>query len=318
MSIKLKLPDEPIRAVAAVSGGADSMTMLYLLAEARMHGKLQAVLCAHYNHGLRQTAGRDEAHVQKACKTLDIPFVSERGQTAERAGQSGQSIEMAGREARYAFLSRVAEENCFTHILTAHTADDTLETVLLNLIRGTGLSGLCGIPYRNGLLLRPLLHACREEIMDHIQTHEISYVTDESNSDRAYRRNILRHEIIPRLLELNPALIRTAAEMTQHLREDEDVLDAMARDAIAEYGKLEPDSVTFPAKVLLELPKPVAFRVLRTLLWRIASPGAGQVHYAALLALCRPGQKGKRADLPGAYIARRTGTLLIIERQHEI
>jgi len=314
-AIALNLPPDGGLVVAAVSGGADSMTMLHLLCAAREDGRVSGIVCAHFNHRLRETAGRDEAHVRRVCAEWDVPFVTESADVAAIAAQTGQSAEMAARDARYAFLRRVAGETGAMWILSAHNAGDNAETVLLNLLRGTGLAGLCGIPYTRGQILRPLLHVSRDEIMAYVRTHQIPFVEDESNAETAYRRNLLRHEVMPVLRQINPSLDRAVTRMCEHLRQDEDFLSALAQSELARYARREGDAVAYPAKNLLETPAPVAFRILRGLAEMIAARGLEAPHMRALLSLCQKGQHGKRTGLPGAYTARRDRKYIILQKE---
>ena len=178
----------------AVSGGADSVALLfamYLLQE-----KLQISLsAAHFNHALRgEESDRDEDFVRSFCQQYDIAFVSERGEVV--AGKKG--LEAAARDARYAFLKRLPGK-----IATAHTANDNAETVLMHMVRGTGLKGLGGISPVNGALIRPMLNVTREEVLSFLAEYHLSYVTDSSNNTDQFLRNRLRHNVMPLLLQEN-------------------------------------------------------------------------------------------------------------------
>ena len=203
------------RVVCAVSGGADSMAMLYafyLLAD-----KLQISLsAAHFNHRLRrEESDRDELFVRDFCAKWDIPFYC--GCADVVAGEKG--LEAAAREARYAFLRTLPGK-----IATAHTADDNAETVLMHMIRGTGLKGLGGIaPVRDGLI-RPMLCITRKEIMAFLEEYSIPHVQDSSNDTDLFLRNRLRHHIVPLLKKENPKLAENMSAMALGLREDEKLL----------------------------------------------------------------------------------------------
>ena len=309
----MKLPPNPGVVVAAVSGGADSMVMLHLLRTMRETGGVDEIVCAHFNHGLRESAARDEGHVRRVCAEWNIPFVSESADIAAMAAQTGQSVEMAAREARYGFLRRVEEERVADYILTAHNADDNAETVLLNLIRGTGLAGLCGIPVQRGVLIRPLLHVSREEIMVYAQAHNVPYVEDESNQDTVHRRNQLRLEVIPLLRQINPSFLRAVTRMTEHLREDDDFLNATAQNMSKPHAKQEGEIIRYPAKKLEFMPRPIAFRILRALAESVSIRGLETPHMEALLSLCQKGQNGKQTNLPGKYWAYRSGEYIILD-----
>ena len=278
----IELPEGSV--LAAVSGGADSVAMLRMLADA---GRTLAV--AHYNHGLRDEAGEDEAFVKSLCGQWDLPFASERGNVPKGAG-----VEAAAREMRYAFLERVRAERGLDCIATAHTADDNAETVLLNLTRGAGLPGLCGIPYRRGRIVRPLLRVTREEILRYLSEREIPYREDASNRDTVYRRNFIRHQVIPALKKVNPSLTDAVTRLTDSLGEDEAYLAGLARE---EISRPRGDG-GFPAKRLLELPRPVAARVCRLLIQAAGPYPPERVHLEAMLNVAAGGN-GRRRNLAG-------------------
>ena len=203
--------------ICAVSGGADSMALLwamYLLKD-----KLQITLsAAHFNHHLRgDESNRDEAFVTAFCEGYDIPLYKGEGQILP--GEKG--LEDAAREARYAFLDTLPGK-----IATAHTADDNAETLLMHLIRGTGLKGLGGISPILGKRIRPMLAVTREEVLAFLDSYHLSYVEDSSNHEDAFLRNRLRHHVMPLLKQENPRLSENLTEMALQLREDEALLAA--------------------------------------------------------------------------------------------
>ena len=201
--------------ICAVSGGADSMALLwgmYLLKD-RLQIRLSA---AHFNHGLRgEESDRDEAFVRDFCSGYQIPFYC--GSARVQPGKKG--LEAAARDARYGFLKSLPGK-----IATAHTADDNAETVLIHLVRGTGLKGLGAIAPVNGCLIRPMLEVTREEVCDFLEEYHVTHITDSSNETDAFLRNRLRHRIMPLLKEENPRLAENLSAMALRLREDEEAL----------------------------------------------------------------------------------------------
>ena len=199
----------------AVSGGADSVALLfamYLLKE-KLGIQLQA---AHFNHHLRgEESQRDEDFVRSFCIFYDIPLTVGQGNVV--AGEKG--LEAAARDARYAFLATIPGK-----IATAHTADDNAETVLMHLVRGTGLKGLGGIAPVRGSLIRPMLLLTRQQVMDFIGEYNLSFVEDSSNATDAFLRNRLRHNVMPLLKGENPKLAENLSAMALRLREDEAAL----------------------------------------------------------------------------------------------
>ena len=205
--------------VCAVSGGADSVALLFAMYLLR--DKLQITLsAAHYNHHLRgDESDRDEKFVRQLCERLDIPIHVGAGNVV--AGKKG--LEAAAREARYAFLRTIQGK-----IATAHTADDNLETVLMHLVRGTGLKGLGGIAPVNGCLIRPMLDITRAEVLAFLDEYNLTYVVDSSNLQDLFLRNRLRKQVIPVLERENPNLAYNVTTLAQRLREDETVLSKLA------------------------------------------------------------------------------------------
>jgi tRNA(Ile)-lysidine synthase len=189
----------------AVSGGVDSMVMAHLFREAGFQ-----IGVAHCNFQLRgEDSKADEALVNLFCIEKKIPFHLQRFDTNAFAEESGLSIQLAARELRYKFFKEVREENGYDSIATAHHLNDSLETVLLNLTKGTGIKGLAGIPVRNEFIIRPLLFASRDEILDYASLHRIHWREDKSNTENDYQRNFLRNKVIPLLEEINPNLSET-------------------------------------------------------------------------------------------------------------
>lgn len=207
------------RVVCAVSGGADSMALLwamYLLKD-----KLQIRLsAAHFNHGLRgEESNRDEAFVWDFCEGYGIEYHVGRGKVV--AGKKG--LEAAARAARYDFFATLTGK-----VATAHTADDNAETVLMHLVRGTGLKGLGGISPVRDRLIRPMLTVTRQEVLDFLESYHIKYVVDSSNETDAFLRNRLRHHVMPLLRQENPQLAKNLSAMAMELRQDEAALAACA------------------------------------------------------------------------------------------
>lgn len=232
------------RLLLACSGGADSSAMLdFFWRHAEEYGL--TLYAAHFNHRLRgDESDRDENFVRELCQKRGIPFFTGSRDVAKAAARQKISIEMAAREARYAFLEQTAAE-LGARIATAHHAEDNLETMLLNLTRGTGLRGLCGIPPVREGIIRPLLTCTKDEILAYCKKNNVEYVTDSSNLSDLYSRNRIRAEVLPVLSQLNPRLSETAGRTSAWLREDEALLTEMAaallRESAASGGlKAEP------------------------------------------------------------------------------
>lgn len=198
-------PTQPI--LVATSGGADSVALLVALS--LLGYKVSAVHC---NFSLRaEESDGDEAYVRELSEQLKIPFYTKRFDTYSYAREHKLSIEMAARELRYSYFAELRGALGLEHRLAiAHHREDQIETVLMNIFSGTGLRGLKGMAYlRDGYIIRPMLDATREEILDFLKERALSYREDSTNREVIYQRNYIRHEIIPRLRRLNPSLEET-------------------------------------------------------------------------------------------------------------
>ena len=214
------------RIAVGVSGGADSVALLRFLAALRPQFGWDLVVC-HIHHGLRGAeADRDECFVRALADQLGLPCAVSRIDAAALALRDHISVEEAGRTARYAFFAQTAGEG--GRIATAHTLDDSIETVLMNLVRGTGLRGLCGIPRIRGNIVRPLLDCTRAEVEDYLGALGQPYCTDSTNLTDDYTRNRIRHDILPRLCELNPNFPGAMARMLPRLAAQQALTDCLA------------------------------------------------------------------------------------------
>ncbi|MEJ6791175.1 MAG: tRNA lysidine(34) synthetase TilS [Lacinutrix sp.] len=242
----------------AVSGGLDSVVLTHLCKEAKLD-----IAIAHCNFNLRdKESNGDEAFVLNLAKSLDLEAFIQHFDTNTYAQENKLSIQMAAREMRYNWFQELAEQLSFDYILTAHHADDNLETFLINLSRGTGLDGLTGIPETNGNIIRPLLSFSRETIENYAKQQKIEWREDSSNASTKYLRNQLRHEVIPKLKEVNSNLLKNFETTLQHLRETEDILEesvnAVLKRAIIDLNNNE---ITYNISEFLKLNNPRAYLV---------------------------------------------------------
>ena len=290
----MKMRIDPVcpgdRVLCAVSGGADSMYLLSRLLElAPARGF--TVLCAHFDHGMRESSKQDAAFVADWCAARGVPCFVGRG------GVSGGEAE--ARAARYAFLNACADEHGCRWILTAHTADDHAETMLLQLARGTGLRGLGGIAPVSGRLLRPMLDVTRDEVEAYLAANGIPHAEDPTNASDAYARNRIRRHVMPALRSVNEAFALHTVRTAALLREDEAFLASLAAEFLQRQG-------TAPEiAALRNLARPVRARVFQ----QLAGTPLQQCHIEALHALC-DGTEAAEAALPGGKrIVREGGRL---------
>ena len=209
--------------IVALSGGADSVALLLLLDE--MGYKVHALHCNFHLRG--EESDRDERFCEDLCLKKNIPFHRIHFDTLMYAETHKMSVEMAARELRYRYFEQLRKDIGAEGICVAHHQDDTVETVLLNLVRGTGLRGLTGIQPRNGAILRPLLCVTRTEIEAYLATKQQDYVTDSTNLETDFVRNKIRLQVVPLLRQLNPAVSENIVRTAEHLTETQKVLDAV-------------------------------------------------------------------------------------------
>ena len=209
--------------IVALSGGADSVALLLLLDE--MGYKVHALHCNFHLRG--EESDRDERFCEDLCLKKNIPFHRIHFDTLMYAETHKMSVEMAARELRYRYFEQLRKDIGAEAICVAHHQDDTVETVLLNLVRGTGLRGLTGIQPRNGAILRPLLCVTRIEIEAYLATKQQDYVTDSTNLETDFVRNKIRLQVVPLLRQLNPAVSENIVRTAEHLTEAQKVLDTV-------------------------------------------------------------------------------------------
>lgn len=228
--------------VVGLSGGADSVCLLHLLwcLKEELGIKLRAV---HVHHGLRgEEADRDAAFSGEFCRNRNIPFREVRIDAAAEAAEAGVSLEEAGRQARYRILETEAEtwekeDGICVHVAAAHHGDDSAETILHNLFRGSGLKGLSGIAPVRGRIIRPLLRTGRAEILEYLEENHLSWVEDSTNRECEYTRNRIRNELIPLIAaEINPQAVRNILRAGERISQADRYFEAQAERWLSEHG----------------------------------------------------------------------------------
>ncbi len=292
---KLLVPGE--RVLCALSGGADSMALLWCLCLLRE--ELEITLeAAHFNHRLRGAAAqRDEEAVRAFCARHAIPLSVGNGDVAAYARAEGLGIEEAARILRYDFLKSLPHDK----LATAHHAGDNAETVLMHLLRGSGLRGLRGIEPKAGKLVRPLLSCTREEILAFLQQEGMAWQEDESNGEDGCLRNRLRHHVLPRLLEEEPGLFSKITAQSELLRREDELLDRLAGELLEKAKREE----GYHCPTLLQAPAPLQGRALRLLLRDVLPQDVSRSHTDALLALLKSPSPSAQMSLPRGTLARR-------------
>ena len=282
--------------ICALSGGADSVALLFSLY--LLKDSLDITLeAAHFNHHLRgEESQRDEQFVRDLCDRYDIPL-----HFAEAHVQAGKKgLEAAARDARYAFLRSLPGV-----VATAHTADDNAETVLMHLIRGTGLKGLGGIAPVSGNVIRPMLDVTREEVEAFLAEYYLPHVEDSSNGSDEFLRNRVRHGILPLLKAENPRISGNLSRMALGLRQDEAFLSGEA-----------PSAEALAVEELKALPPALLSRSLEKFLKKSGVREPEDVHIQALRKLVFSPKPSARADFPGnIVIGRQYDRLCVLERK---
>ena len=300
------------RVLVAVSGGPDSVCLLDIMAELSNQMKLDLVI-AHYNHGLRGLEDENEDRlVEKLAEKYGLPIECER---ASDLNVNMASLEEMARKSRYAFLERVKSRQQADKIALGHNLNDQAETFLMRLFRGSGMKGLSGIPpIRDGVFIRPLIETGREEILDYLDSCQIEYAIDSSNSEKKFLRNRVRLELIPELLKYQPNLVENLGKLSSHMREENEYINSQAEIWVEE--ELQADrSGEFYIKLTAfkRLPDVFLRRVLRLIISRFIKylHGVDAGHIDSILELSRNPNPSASIHLPkGLIVKREYGKLL--------
>ncbi|MCI0362033.1 MAG: tRNA lysidine(34) synthetase TilS [Planctomycetaceae bacterium] len=302
--------------LVAVSGGADSVALARAMLDIRGAGEGRLVL-AHYNHKLRGAeSDADQAFVEQLGAGLGLEVVA-----GVRAEEGAKASEESLRSSRYEFLAQAAGQCGARYVVTAHTADDQVETVLTNILRGTGLAGLAGIPRARQLtaaatLVRPLLDVSRAEVLNYLQEVNQPFRQDSSNSSTDYTRNRIRHELLPLLeRDFNPQVRQAITRLSRLAGEADDEISGLATDLAAMHARRITDGVEIPLATLAPLSDYMARSVLRAA-WRWQGwpeQEMGLDEWDALVAITRDAQIAPQM-FPGSIRAQRAGDLLRLTR----
>ena len=311
--------DEGESILAAFSGGSDSSAMLDMLAKYCAQTGT-ALYAAHVNHCIRGAeADKDEEFCRETAKRLGVKIFVLKVDVPAYAQEHKLSVETAARELRYEFFDRIMRENNIHILATAHNANDNLETILFNLSRGCGLSGICGIPpVRNcegGYVVRPILEMSKTQILEYCHANGIEFVTDSTNTDTDYTRNMIRAQIIPALMAINSGAVENAARLSATLRDDAACLESMT-DWFLESIE---DDMSVDAEKLVGSPAAISSRVIIAL-YREVSGGKSleQVHVNDIIRLCERCVPQSKIQLPSGIDAKIENKRLYFEKRCEL
>lgn len=292
------------RWLVGVSGGVDSVVLLDILYRLMKEERLlDGLVVAHLHHQLRgETADGDMAYVEDLARRYGLPFVARRQDVARLARQWGMSIEEAGRECRYRFFAQSAEEHGCSVIAVAHHADDQVETMLMRLLRGSGVKGLAGMkPLRrlgNRWVARPLLPFSKQEILRYASQRQLHYREDESNWSDQYLRNRIRLQLLPLMEKDNPRVRQALFALAQEMRQVEDYLEQEARQHLS-ILRQDGDVWYFSVDDFLNIPLALQGRVLKLILeYLIPRRAIARVHVDDLLKLIKEAGPSAELHLP--------------------
>jgi tRNA(Ile)-lysidine synthase len=301
------------RVLVAVSGGADSMVLLHLL-----HGISASIPCslfaAHLDHGIRPESRGDAVFVRQVCDSLEVPLTVERIDVPAIARRDGIGLEEAGRQQRRLFLERTAAGLDCQAIALGHHRGDQAETFLIRLLRGAALPGLAAMRLRNGRYIRPLLPFSRQEILRFLAEENIPWVEDDSNTDPAYTRNRIRHDVVPLLTGFNPRIEEHLARLSDRISLEEDYWRGEERRLLALVSSAEAEGLLLNRPALLALHPALRIRVLRRALEQVRGDlrGIYSVHLDSIHNLLQSDRPQGEIHLQGGWAGRRYDRLYLL------
>lgn len=295
---------EGAKILIAVSGGPDSMALFALLKELQPRWALQLHVL-HCHHGLRPEAEEEADFVRLWAKRWETPFSLSRLAVREFKMSEKRSWQDAARDLRYRAFVKTAQEVGAEYIALGHTADDQAEEILIGLIRGAGLGGLCGMPWKRGPFIRPLLGIYRSEVEAYLQGKGIPYRQDPSNRDFRYLRARVRHHLVPELKKYSPRILVQLNRTARLLQRDEAFLQEKTEEFADTLLRRSPEGMEISRAELVRTPPAIASRLLQKALLTVRGDlrKVGTVHLEALLGLVQSPKKEGRLSLPGGWTA---------------
>lgn len=297
---KYNLIEKGDKIILGVSGGPDSISMLVLLNELKEKLNFEIVV-AHINHCIRENAKIDEEYVKNFCEKLNVKFYALHAQVLDIAKQEKRGVEETGRKVRYEFFNEILEKENAKKIAIAHNKNDNCETIIMNIMRGSGIVGLKGIEAKQGIYIRPLIEISRDEIEDFCEKENLNPRHDESNDENEYTRNKIRNIVIPFIKnEFNPNIVQSLTNLSEIAREQEKYIE---KETVSQYKNILLEEVYFENEVytlekmstiILDLKKFNSLDVLiqkKIILYSIkkifgSTKGIEKVHLEDMIKLC--------------------------------
>lgn len=295
-----KLIKKNDRILVGVSGGIDSVVLLDMLAKLQKNLQIQLAI-AHVNYGLRHESDRDNEFARELAKKHNVPFFE------KKVKISGANVEEKARDIRYNFFHEIREQENVTKIAVAHHKNDLVETFFLNVSRGSGLHGMVSMRPKNGYIIRPLLFATRAQIEDYTRRNKLKFVEDVTNRDLRFKRNLIRHKLIPQLEEENPDFVNVLTREIEDLRELESYLDEITEKQYKKLATKEEGKTVLKVKELKKLDIYLQSEVLRRGLNEIKGDlrDISRKNIKDILKLTKDVQGTKEVRLPQGLLARR-------------
>lgn len=292
--IKNNLVSEKDRVLIGLSGGADSVFLLYVLKTISEEFGFEIGAC-HIEHGIRGSESvHDMEFSEKLCKDLGIPFYAKQFDVPAVSRDQKISVETAARNVRYSYFEEVSKKDGFNLIATAHHRDDKVETILMNIIRGCSLRGYAGIEYKNGSVIRPLLDISKSEILTFCKENNIEYCVDSTNEDTEYTRNRIRHILLPKLKETNPSFEESLLRQSEIFTCEDEFLNIEADKFPVDDG--------IDLSKFSSLHKAIARRVIYKYIGNIKG-SRNDISYTDIenaLSICTSGKTGSRCHISGS------------------
>lgn len=293
---KYNLIESRDKIVVGVSGGPDSIMLLTSLLLLKDKYNCE-VIAAHVNHQIREEALNDENLVREFCMKNNIELHVLTVDVINEAKMQKISTEECGRNIRYEFFNKLLKDTNANKIAVAHNLGDNVETVLMNTIRGTGLTGLTGMEYKNGKIIRPMLNIDKKDILEYLDKNNISYAIDKTNLTNDYTRNYIRNELITKIKELNPNILKTMDRMIENLKQDEKVLKKYTESICSQIIiKKENTEIILDLNVFKAQDKEIKPRIIRGILNELLNSlqGIEQIHIEDICELLNKSITGKK------------------------